>query len=106
MANQAVRLLKLPPEIRLLIYEYLFPAGVEIDTLQQRFHDKYWPVQIAGLGLLRTCKLLSEEASQFLYSKNWFMPQTIRRILKPRSRCTVCGMRICTHQRVAMPTLK
>lgn len=103
MANEDVPLLKIPPEMRLLIYEYLLRIEQAEPMTKGPFPKWHRKEVVHGVGLLRACKLLYEESRHFLYSKNWFAPETIRSLQKPRADCKVCNQRICGHQRDALP---
>ena len=76
MANENVPLLRLPCEIRLLIYGYLF----DIAPTTQLGFSSGWPrqrISVTGLGLLRTCKVLHKESRCIIYPKIIFAPESI-----------------------------
>ena len=103
MADEDVPLLRIPPEIRLLIYEHLLLVGL-LEPMAKGPPSRWNPKEvIPGIGLLRTCKLLYEESRHFLYSRNWFAPETIRILQKPRADCKACNQRICGHQWESSP---
>lgn len=78
MANEDVPLLKLPPEIRLVIYGYLFqPTSAIALAYCDEIRSERNRIHVSGSGLLRTCKLLYEEYRCFLYPRILFAPNSI-----------------------------
>ena len=70
-------LLKLPKEIRLLIYEQIFPSGERLFLTEIRDGDvqieKRFTLPSAALMLLRTCHQIQEEAYEVFYGRNEFL---------------------------------
>jgi len=60
----------LPTELRLKIYENLFPKGEKI-TVPHEASDSIHPHIPAAI--LQTCKKINEEATSYLYSRNTFI---------------------------------
>ncbi|KAK6434765.1 hypothetical protein LTR95_009053 [Oleoguttula sp. CCFEE 5521] len=83
MASTPCRLLELPPELRLRIYELLFPPskcyfGFAAYSQAMRKWRNYAyqredrDQRLAAVALLRTCRVMHQEAAPVLYSRTIF----------------------------------
>lgn len=77
-SKPAFRFLDLPPELRLRVYSYLLvengsilPGSVGVIT-RVVTKKKNTRIQNMTVGLLRTCKMICEEATPVLYGENLF----------------------------------
>ncbi|KAM3453797.1 hypothetical protein MY3296_003458 [Beauveria thailandica] len=75
-------LLLLPSELRIKIYEYFFADITEVLDLTRENHKRIHK----KLGLMRTCRLISNEATHFFYSTRTFrlFPTTPGRYFKTK----------------------
>ncbi|KAJ3497198.1 hypothetical protein NLG97_g2087 [Lecanicillium saksenae] len=75
-------LLSLPSELRIKIYEFFFAEITEVLDLTRENHKRIHK----KLGLMRTCRLISNEATHFLYSTRTFrlFPTTPGRYFKTK----------------------
>ncbi|OAA80713.1 hypothetical protein LEL_00258 [Akanthomyces lecanii RCEF 1005] len=75
-------LLSLPSELRIKIYEYFFADITEVLDLTRENHKRIHK----RLGLMRTCRLISNEATHFFYSTRTFrlFPTTPGRFFKTK----------------------
>lgn len=76
------RLLELPSELRIKIYEYFFAEITEVLDLSRENHKRIHK----KLGLMRTCRLISNEATYYFYSTRTFrlFPTTPGRFFKTK----------------------
>ncbi|EGX94577.1 hypothetical protein CCM_02848 [Cordyceps militaris CM01] len=75
-------ILSLPSELRIKIYEHFFADITEVLDLTRENHKRIHK----RLGLMRTCRLISNEATHFLYSTRTFrlFPTTPGRYFKTK----------------------
>lgn len=75
-------LLSLPSELRIKIYEYFFGEITEVLDLNRENHKRIHK----KLGLMRTCRLISNEATHYFYSTRTFrlFPTTPGRFFKTK----------------------
>ncbi|KAM0798585.1 hypothetical protein BDR22DRAFT_964553 [Usnea florida] len=94
-AHPQPSLLSLPPELRLRIYEYIFPRKPHLTP-----HLKQPQDLALAASLFRTCKKFHTEASPLLYSKNTFLisnPELCQKWLSrigPRNTTLLRSLRI------------
>nr|OQO28547.1 hypothetical protein B0A51_03722 [Rachicladosporium sp. CCFEE 5018] len=81
MASTPCRLLELPPELRLRIYEALYPPGqryfemfpaVHIFKTSDALRPKELQQSVRAVALLRTCRQIHTEATPILYKHTVF----------------------------------
>ena len=73
VTEKKLHLLSLPYDVRHLIYDHLFPPGGQLYI--QAMHDDYIsisPDHRVPTSLLRTCRQLHEETSEYLYNNYLF----------------------------------